>query len=285
MFIHIDGKPVDLSEYTYYGGMEDGLGREDLYRTPSREWVLHEWRVEVIANPTLRPIHESDAIRWLTEYRRSKKLMDKSTLGRRARESVPQFVVPHEEQTLCGQVIMGPWRELIIPEGSRTAAQIEERQTFFLEPEKVLECIMRPSAADIALTAGFRQERHDPLLARLQTQLEAKLVERPHIAVIQNRQDHGCDLVIDWPLRAKYGVQLKSNGDVEESEFARNTIQQIQDSRQHGLKKLFVILAADITGKSNLEKVRAIMSRISAQNDPYTVVIPPENAWNLLFPV
>ncbi len=128
---------------------------------------------------------------------------------------------------------------------------------------------MRPRAADIASTAGFRQERHDPLLARLQAQLEAQLFERPHIAVIQNRQDHGCDLIIEWPMRAKYGVQLKSNGDVEELEFARNTVQQIQDSRQHGLKKLFVVLAADITGRSNLEKIRALMSRISGQNDPY----------------
>jgi hypothetical protein len=44
------------------------------------------------------------------------------------------------------------------------------------------------------------------------------------------------------------------------------------------------VLAADITGDSNLQKVRAMEARISSMNDPYVAAVPPERAWNLLFP-
>ena len=79
-------------------------------------------------------------------------------------------------------------------------------------------------------------------------------------------------------------MQLKNNGDVEKEGFAASTVAQIQDSRQHGLVKLYVILAADITAKSNLEKVRAFESRVSTMNDPYVDVVSPEHAWSILFP-
>lgn len=38
-------------------------------------------------------------------------------------------------------------------------------------------------------------------------------------------------------------------------------------SRQHGLRGLYLVLAADITGASNGQKVRGLASRISAMND------------------
>ena len=122
------------------------------------------------------------------------------------------------------------------------------------------------------------------MVERLQEELESKLFESPRLFLTQSLQDRGCDLVIEWPQRAKYGVQLKSNGDVTETNFANKTIAQIQDSRQHNLRRLYVILAADITGNSNAQKVRGLMSRISAMNDPYVVAVPPERVWNLLFP-
>jgi hypothetical protein len=107
-------------------------------------------------------------------------------------------------------------------------------------------------------------------------------LERPRLSILQSLQDRGCDLLIDWPLRAKYGVQLKSNGDIEEEGFANKTLAQIQDSRQHGLERLFVVLAADITNNSNAQKVRSFVSRISSMNDSYVVAVPPEQSWTLL---
>lgn len=209
--------------------------------------------------------------------------------------------MPREEFFRCGKTMVsgppptGQQIDLILPEGSVTAARIEERQTRLLEPGKVLEHLLWPPAAPVAGTAGFRQQRHDPLAARLRGILETSLFERPRLSILQSLQDRGCDLLIEWPLRAKYGVQLKSNGDVEEEGFANKTLAQIQDSRQHGLESLFVLLAADITeqptskkrrgrANSNVQKVQGLVSRISAMNDPYVVVVPPERVWNLLLP-
>jgi hypothetical protein len=101
------------------------------------------------------------------------------------------------------------------------------------------------------------------------------------LSILQSLQDRGCDLLIEWPHRSKYGVQLKSNGDVEDDSFSTKTLSQIQNSRQHGLEKLFVILAADITINSNFQRIRAMMSGISSMNDPYVVPVPPERAWSL----
>ncbi len=250
----IQGRLVDFSRHMYFGGMEDRGTYEDLYRGSDGKWVLHTRFLATAEEPTLRTLSEDEAVGWLIELRQSKERGDGHGLGRQARPSVPQWVVPYEERFRCGQIQhcgpppIGQQVDLLLPEGSVTATRLKERQTQVLEPGTVLEHLMRPRAVAVASTAGFRQERHDPLLARLQALLEAQLFERPHIAVIQNRQDHGCDLIADWPLRVKYGVQLKSNGDAEEEDFARSTVQQIQDSRQHGLRKLFVVLAVDITG-------------------------------------
>jgi hypothetical protein len=153
-----------------------------------------------------------------------------------------------------------------------------------LARERELAQLMSPRAADASLTAGFQRERHDPLIQRLQNILEERLTGKPRLSILQSLHDNGCDLLIEWPQLAKYGVQLKSNGDVESADFAGKTLAQIQDSRQHGLRRLYLVLAADITSISNSQKVRGLVSRISSMNDPYVVVMPPEQAWGLLRP-
>jgi hypothetical protein len=119
---------------------------------------------------------------------------------------------------------------------------------------QALEEVMRAPPVEISHTAGFRGRLHDKLLQQLGTILRARLPDTPRISILQSLQDHGCDQLIEWPGRAKCGVQLKNNGDVEKEGFAAHTVAQIQDSRQHGLAKLYVILAADMTGNSNLQK-------------------------------
>ena len=165
-----------------------------------------------------------------------------------------------------------------------TRSGVEQRSTRLIELERVMDQVMWSAAAEQSSTKGFRQERHDPLIERLQAILEVNLFDRPRISILQSLQDRGCDLLIDWPQQAKFGVQLKSNGDVEQPDFSNKTLAQIQDSRQHGLTRLYLVLAADITGDSNSQKVRGLVSRISSMNDDYVVTVPPERAWNLLFP-
>jgi hypothetical protein len=295
MQIFLEGRRVDLSGSEYFGGKTDGYSNQDLYRLSDGSWLLHTRHFAQMIAPALCTLSEDDAVGWLLELRQSQASAGPAIRGQwRARQTVPDTLVGRDvsyteyhrsgKEITSGPPPINEQVELQLPEGSPALARIAERQTKLLEPGRVLDHIMHPPAAETQATSAFRDQRHDPMLARLLVALQSALFERPQITIIQNRQDHGCDLIIEWPMRAKYGVQLKSNGDVEEKEFARNTMQQIQDSRTHGLKKLFVVLAADITGKSNLEKVRALMSRISAMNDPYISVVPPENAFNLLFP-
>jgi hypothetical protein len=169
-----------------------------------------------------------------------------------------------------------------LPRLGATWDAIVQRQAQYLQPGSVLEHILWPQATEVGVTVGFRKELHDPLVTRLQAILESRLLERPKLTNLQSLQDRGCDLLIEWPLRAKYGIQLKSNGDVKPKDFANKTLAQIQDSKQHGLRRLFVVLAADITYSSNAQKVRGIVSRISSMNDPYVVAVPPERASTLL---
>jgi hypothetical protein len=46
---------------------------------------------------------------------------------------------------------------------------------------------------------------------------------------------------------------------------------------------LYVLLAGDMTDRSQEEKVRALEARISRQNDDYVVTVSPERLWTLLF--
>jgi hypothetical protein len=101
--------------------------------------------------------------------------------------------------------------------------------------------------------------------------------------VTQCLQDAGCDLVIDWGQGHKYGVQLKSHYDISQRDFASNTLSQIQDSRQHGLEHLYVLLAGDLTDRSQQEKVRNLESRISKQNDRYVTTMSPDRLWTVLY--
>lgn len=137
--------------------------------------------------------------------------------------------------------------------------------------------------AEVALTKAFRKERHGDMLDCLQRKADAGLSGRPRVSIMQSLHDAGCDLTIDWGTEAKYGVQLKSHGDISKPDFASSTVRQIQDSRQHDLQRLYVLLAGDLTDKAQAQKVRSLVSRVSKMNDKYVRVVPPERLWTLVF--
>jgi hypothetical protein len=138
-------------------------------------------------------------------------------------------------------------------------------------------------AADVSLTEAFRQQRHDDMLECLREKADTQLLGQPRVSILQSLHDAGCDLTVDWDAGAKYGVQLKSHADINKTDFSTRTISQIQDSRQHGLQRLYVLLAGDLTDKSQVQKVRILDSRVSIMKDKYVRVVPPERLWTLLF--
>jgi hypothetical protein len=285
----IDGEFTTVRADAFYGGRRGAGGvYEYLYRLPDGRWFLHTLNVATLAEPTFTEILEEEAVGWLIRSRRA----EESFLDdpRSPERIAPDWVVPREESFQYGSMQyscpppIGQHVAVQLPRVSRTWDAISQRQGQYLEPGKVLGHVLWPPASNVSLTAGFRDQRHDPLVTQLQGILESRLLEQPRLSILQSLQDRGCDLLIEWPLRAKYGVQLKSNGDVEEDGFANKTLAQMQNSRQHGLERLFVVLAADITNNSNVQKVRGMLSGISSMNDPYVVAVPPERAWSLFFP-
>lgn len=295
--IYINSEFVIVRPDTYYGGCHEGGVYEYLYRWPDERWFLHTVNEASLAEPTFAEISEEEAVGWLIRSCRAEEQLMADDPRRGDLRLVPPELVAREEEYLCGSRELScppPIGQHIvkeIPQTSRTWDAVMKRRSLFLEPGRVLQNVLWPATEDVARTKDFREQRHDPLLTRLQEILEARLLERPRMSMLQSLQDRGVDLLVEWPHRGKYGVQLKSNGDVEEKDFAAHTLMQIQDSRQHGLQQLYVVIAADIRevrkGKTldnaNAQKVRGLISRISAMNDPYVVVVPPERAWTLLF--
>jgi hypothetical protein len=298
MWFRIDGEFTTIRPDAFYGGRhEDGVFQY-LYRLSDGRWFLHTVNVVTLAEPTFTPIAEQEAVSWLIRSRRAEELWENERPQRRSARIAPDWVVPREESFLNGYGSMqypcpppvGRHVAIELPKVSRTWDAIVQRQSLYLETGRVLQNVMWPAAADVARTADFREHLHDPLVTRLQGILEARLLERPRVSILQSLQDRGVDLLIEWPHRAKYGVQLKCHGDVEYKEFASHTLMQIQDSHQHDLERLYVVIAADIRelrkGKkldnANAQKVRGLLSRISAMNDPYVVTVPPERSWTLL---
>lgn len=134
-----------------------------------------------------------------------------------------------------------------------------------------------------AKTKGFQKLGHDALLEILRKKVEAELSGKPRIVPTQSLQDAGCDLVVEWSEDAKYGVQLKSHFDIGEKDFAAKTTSQIQNSRQHGLRRLYVLLAGDLTDESQEQKTRGLAANVSKMKDSYVFVVSPEQVWTLLF--
>jgi len=146
-----------------------------------------------------------------------------------------------------------------------------------------LNWLLLPKPSDVATTAGFRGKKHKELLSILQVVLEAHFGARVQVSIFQSLGDAGCDIGLLFHAEGlKYGIQVKSHGDIGKNDFAKDTLAQIQDSRRHGLGQLYLVLAGDLTDLSQEQKVRGLDSRISQMKDDYVTVVPPEKAWMLL---
>lgn len=146
--------------------------------------------------------------------------------------------------------------------------------------------VLCPSVtADPAVTRWFAGKQHDDLLQALRIVIDGSLPELVRTSVLQSLQDAGCDLCIEFVQGGmKCGIQLKSHYDISQRDFHTHTLAQIQDSRRHGLQRLYVMLAGDLTDQSHVQKVRGLHARISQMNDPYVEVVPPERVWRLVGP-
>jgi hypothetical protein len=286
VIVFLNGVPSHIHNATFFGAIEDASAFEDLYRLDDETWLLNIQHRAPGKPSVARRISQEEAVEWLLQLRQSPRggrpgLM----LRKRQSESIPQNAIGYSDpgRLTAGSVSTGAGQHrLLLPEDSKTMTELRDRQDSILQPGNVLEKVLWAPAADEAATAGFKDKSHAELIQLLRTQLEERLLHNPKISTFQSLQDRGCDVLIEWGPHAKYGLQIKSHGDIAEKDFAKNTLSQVQDSRQHGLQKLYVLLAGDLTDQSQEQKVRGLHSRISAMNDPYVSVIPPERAWSII---
>ena len=60
----------------------------------------------------------------------------------------------------------------------------------------------------------------------------------------------------------RIGIQVKSYGDIQKKDFSSQVPLQIFESEKHGLSKILLALAGDLTDKSQEQKVRRMISEI-----------------------
>ncbi len=149
--------------------------------------------------------------------------------------------------------------------------------------ERILTQFFIPERQESTVTTGHVGQKHDVLCEYLISQIEQlEFSTRPRIDMNQCLADSGVDILIAIG-EVKYGVQVKSHLDISQQDFRSKLYSQIENSRRHGLRKLWIILAGDMTSRSQSEKVRGFMSEVSQQNDPYKEVVEPEKAWTVFF--
>jgi len=131
-----------------------------------------------------------------------------------------------------------------------------ERDGNVVDVIEELDCVLWADAAREQDTQEFKNTRHDDLLRVICDIVDERLSGGPRVSNLQSRADAGCDVLIELNYPAlKCGVQLKSWRDIKAEGFARNTLAQIQESRRHGLRRLYVVLCADLTDRSQKDKV------------------------------
>lgn len=101
----------------------------------------------------------------------------------------------------------------------------------------------------------------------------------------QGLSDSGVDAIHSSAEDLRVGFQVKCSGDFNRNDrggtFHQKVLSQIQASRAHKLKKLYLILAADLTNSSHLQKCRGLLNDLSIQGDGYVELIEPEAAAGL----
>lgn len=114
-------------------------------------------------------------------------------------------------------------------------------------------------------TNFFENKKHDNLLDMILRYVEdsSALVGNPKVFKTQALNDHGVDLIIEYPNRCKIGIQIKSHFDVSEKDFAVKVKAQFAESKFHGLDKWYLLICSPLVesdGKKNYSDKSAILS-------------------------
>jgi hypothetical protein len=142
----------------------------------------------------------------------------------------------------------------------------------------------RKSSLDVE-TSFFTNRKHDDLLDLLLRYIEdsSALIGNPNVFKTQALNDHGVDLIIEYPNKCKIGIQIKSHFDVKEKDFAVKVKAQFAESQFHGLDKWYLLICSPLFesgGKSHSSKISHLINELSSYKTSYHVVYNPQQMVN-----
>ena len=134
-------------------------------------------------------------------------------------------------------------------------------------------------------TAGFKGVKHDQFIDAFQQWLLSypDWLTPPSCKPLQGLRDQGCDLKIDFES-ADFSVifQVKSWHDISEKDFSAKLKQQIfEASNSYEYDFFYITFCADLTDKSQYQKVRIFQADLERGKQNNIIVINAEHAWQL----
>jgi hypothetical protein len=98
-------------------------------------------------------------------------------------------------------------------------------------------------------------------------------------SITHGRNECGVDIIVETVLpRFKFGLQIKSNQDLLEKNFTKDTKAQITDSRKYNFRGVIVILCGNLRNSEVRSKSRNLVSELNRLTDDYVKVVPSEQA-------
>lgn len=144
----------------------------------------------------------------------------------------------------------------------------------------------RGNSTEEEAQAFFLDKKHDELLQLFAQYVESvpNFVGNPKITLSQALNDHGVDVILEFPDTTKIGLQIKSPGDVESKDFAPKVKAQMSESQVHGLDKWYLFICSPIRNDKNdySMKIATIINELSSYKTSYHVVYNPQQACNIL---
>lgn len=144
----------------------------------------------------------------------------------------------------------------------------------------------RGNATLAAVQTFFKNKNHDKLISLVNDFLASasRLIGNPKITPSQALNDHGVDIIVEFPDTTKIGIQIKSPNDVESKDFAPKVKAQMSESQAHGLDKWYLFICSPIVyDKHDFSmKIGHMVSELSLYKTSYCVVYTPEQVCNIL---
>lgn len=135
-------------------------------------------------------------------------------------------------------------------------------------------------------TAFFENKKHDDTVSDLQSYLAKNtfLIGAAKITTTQSLNDHGVDLIAEFPNGTKIGFQIKSHVDVQQKDFAMKVKAQLSDSKFHALDKWYLLICSPLKDSETdyTSKIQHLINEFSGYKSNYHAVYNPQQCANIL---